>query len=229
MADSVALPAGLLTREQYEKSQFDQKYNVEKDLGRDAFLKLFTTQLQNQNPLQPMDNEAFVSQLAQFSSLESMKAMQSSIEQMSASFQGEKFIGSSNLLGRYVRNDTATVMAGNGQQTKAVAELLNGAQEVQIRVLDSMGKEVYGTTQGPQLPGEMKITWNGQDAQGNALPAGVYKFVVAAKLNDKFMPVPVRSMDRIQTVHWDNASNDYTVETESGSVLNSKQITRIEM
>jgi len=73
MADSIALPAGLLTKQQYEKAQFDQKYNMEKDLGRDAFLKLFTTQLQNQNPLDPMDNEAFVSQLAQFSSLESIR------------------------------------------------------------------------------------------------------------------------------------------------------------
>jgi flagellar basal-body rod modification protein FlgD len=229
MADSIALPASLLTREQYEKSQFDQKYNVEKDLGRDAFLKLFTTQLQNQNPLQPMDNEAFVSQLAQFSSLESMKAMQSSIEQMSASFQGEKLIGSSNLLGRYVRNDAATVMAGKGEKTEAVVELLNSAAEVQIRVLNSMGQEVYGSTQGAQSPGEMKITWNGEDAEGKAVPAGIYKFVVAAKINDKFMPVPVRSMDRIHAVHWDSASNDYTVETDSGRILNSKQITRIEM
>ena len=38
MADSIALPAGLLTKQQYEKAQFDQKYNMEKDLGRDAFL-----------------------------------------------------------------------------------------------------------------------------------------------------------------------------------------------
>lgn len=141
MADSIALPAGLLTKQQYEKAQFDQKYNMEKDLGRDAFLKLFTTQLQNQNPLDPMDNEAFVSQLAQFSSLESMKAMQSSIEQMSASFQGEKFISSSNLLGRYLRNESAAVMTGKGQDSRAVADLSNGAEEVKIGVIDSMGNK----------------------------------------------------------------------------------------
>ena len=42
------------------------------DLDRNAFLRLFTTQLQNQNPLHPMKNEAFVAQLAQFSTLEAM-------------------------------------------------------------------------------------------------------------------------------------------------------------
>ena len=229
MADSIALPAGLLTKQQYEKAQFDQKYNMEKDLGRDAFLKLFTTQLQNQNPLDPMDNEAFVSQLAQFSSLESMKAMQSSIEQMSASFQGEKFISSSNLLGRYLRNESAAVMTGKGQDSRAVADLSNGAEEVKIGVIDSTGQQVYGTTMGAQLPGEMQITWNGKDDQGKALPDGIYKFVVAAKINNKFMPVSVSTKDRIQSVRWDSTSNDYTIETETGSVLKSKQITRIEM
>jgi flagellar basal-body rod modification protein FlgD len=48
---------------------------VEEDLDRSAFLKLFTAQLQNQNPLDPMKNEAFVAQLAQFSSLEATTMM----------------------------------------------------------------------------------------------------------------------------------------------------------
>ena len=50
----------------------------EETLGRDAFLTLFTTQLKNQNPLDPMGNEAFVAQLAQFSQVEGIKGMQNS-------------------------------------------------------------------------------------------------------------------------------------------------------
>ena len=42
-------------------------------LGRDDFLRLFTAQLKNQNPLDPMKNEAFVAQLAEFSSVEGIK------------------------------------------------------------------------------------------------------------------------------------------------------------
>lgn len=44
-----------------------------RDLGKDAFLKLLVTQLQNQDPLAPQDNSAFIAQLAQFSSLESLQ------------------------------------------------------------------------------------------------------------------------------------------------------------
>ena len=60
------------TTEQYKEQQM--KENSEKDaLGRDAFLTLFTTQLKNQNPLDPMGNEAFVAQLAQFPRLRVLK------------------------------------------------------------------------------------------------------------------------------------------------------------
>lgn len=73
-----------LTTDQYEEQQM-QALTEEDALGRDAFLKLLTTQLTNQNPLDPMDNEAFVAQLAQFSSLEAELGMQQSLEQMVSS------------------------------------------------------------------------------------------------------------------------------------------------
>ena len=63
---------------------------VEEDLDRNAFLKLFTAQLQNQNPLDPMKNEAFVAQLAQFSSLEATTKMSDSLDQFVSSQSGEK-------------------------------------------------------------------------------------------------------------------------------------------
>jgi len=50
-------------------------------MGKDQFLKLFTTQLQNQNPLDPVKNEAFVAQLAQFSQLEAKEKKKGKIQQ----------------------------------------------------------------------------------------------------------------------------------------------------
>ena len=49
-------------------------------LGRDAFLQLLVTQMSHQNPLQPQEDGAFIAQLAQFSSLESLKQMQATLE-----------------------------------------------------------------------------------------------------------------------------------------------------
>jgi flagellar basal-body rod modification protein FlgD len=72
----------------------------EADLDRNAFLRLFTTQLQNQNPLDPMKNEAFVAQLAQFSSLEATTRMSDSLDQFVSTQSSEKIMRGASLIGK---------------------------------------------------------------------------------------------------------------------------------
>jgi flagellar basal-body rod modification protein FlgD len=55
-------------------------------LGQDAFMKLLTTQLANQDPLAPQENGEFLAQLAQFSSLEKLTAIETSIKEMATAF-----------------------------------------------------------------------------------------------------------------------------------------------
>ena len=86
------------TTEQFKEQQM--KENAENDaLGRDVFLTLFTTQLKNQNPLDPMGNEAFVAQLAQFSQVEGIKGMQGSMEELVSTVKAEQMFAGSNLVG----------------------------------------------------------------------------------------------------------------------------------
>ena len=59
----------------------------ESRLGQDAFLKLLTTQLANQDPLQPQENGEFLAQLAQFSSLEKLTSIETSIKELATAFK----------------------------------------------------------------------------------------------------------------------------------------------
>ncbi len=79
------------------------------DLDKDAFFKLLTTQLSYQDPLEPMDNTEFVSQMAQFSSLEQMENMNST---MSAFLKNQSLAESAGLIGKTVE----TVDSETGQQ-----------------------------------------------------------------------------------------------------------------
>ena len=91
------------------------KENAENDaLGRDAFLTLFTTQLKNQNPLDPMGNEAFVAQLAQFSQVEGIKGMQGSMEELVSTVKAEQMFAGSNLVGKRVAITGGVVSGGDG-------------------------------------------------------------------------------------------------------------------
>ena len=59
----------------------------ETKLGQDAFMRLLTTQLANQDPLKPQDNGEFIAQLAQFSSLEKLTSIETSIKELAAAFK----------------------------------------------------------------------------------------------------------------------------------------------
>ena len=95
----------------------------EETLGRDAFLTLFTTQLKNQNPLDPMGNEAFVAQLAQFSQVEGLKGMQTSMEDLVSTIKGEQMLAGSQLVGKRVAVAGGYISGGDGQSSEGFVDL----------------------------------------------------------------------------------------------------------
>lgn len=84
------------TVEQFNK-RFEKQVQPDEEMGKNEFLKLLTVQLSHQNPLEPMDNTAFISQMAQFSSLEQMQNVSSELRQMRQDFTE---ISGVNLLGK---------------------------------------------------------------------------------------------------------------------------------
>ncbi len=104
---------GIQTKADYEESQLVVDKGDD-GLDRNAFLTLLTTQLQNQNPLDPMENEAFVAQLAQFSQLEATTQMSTSLESMAAQQRGDRILAGASLVGQQVLAETGLVKV-NGE------------------------------------------------------------------------------------------------------------------
>ena len=131
-----ALPSNILTTKQYEDQQA-KLFSQEEDLDRTAFLTLFTTQLKNQNPLDPMDNEAFVSQLAQFSSLEAMTGVRTSVENMAADSKSEKFLLGSSLLGKRIERVGSLATRVEGETVTTSGQLMTEAESGVFNVYDA--------------------------------------------------------------------------------------------
>ncbi len=93
---------------------------VNKELGRDAFLQLLVLQMQNQDPLEPVDNTEMIAQLAQFSALEQMTELNDGFGQMSSSFGQLSFITAGSLVGHKVSGTDADGVLREGAVERAV-------------------------------------------------------------------------------------------------------------
>lgn len=219
--------SSFLTTEQFQEQQI-QSATEEDLLGRDAFLTLLTTQLTNQNPLDPMDNEAFVAQLAQFSSVEGIKGMQQSLEQMVSGMRQDQMLTGANLVGKNVALDGGRFIGGNGQFSEASINLENGAQSLILSVHDrNTGELVNRSTHGPQVPGQMYVGWDGIDQQGNVAARGEYVMSVSVVRAGKLEAVPVTTMNRVNGVRWDADGQQLYLDIGSGDYISMAEVKQI--
>ena len=149
-------------------------------LGKDDFLRLLTTQLQNQDPLNPMDNTAFLAQTAQFSSLEQLQNMNSSLQQLLAQTGGAGPASAASLLGRTITANGSSLSLEAGSPASLAYALPTGATSVVLQVQDESGKAVRTLMMGQQGQGPHQVTFDVRDDQGQPLPSGTYTYRVAA-------------------------------------------------
>lgn len=158
---------------------------AEADLAdKDTFLRLLTTQLSNQDPTNPMDNEQFLSQLAQFSSLEQLMGVQATMQAVYTGIQALNNASMANLLGTRVTaaSDSVKLEAlPEGETAHPERELgwvsgenLSGAR---MEIRDESGKLIRTVELG-NVDAEGSYAWDGTDGDGNPVPAGTYTFKV---------------------------------------------------
>ncbi len=200
---------------------------TKEDMGKQEFLTLFTAQLQNQNPLEPVKNEAFVAQLAQFSQLEALTNMQGSLDKFVTSMSGERMLGSASLIGKKVAvTDTPTQLNSGGTIDGSI-DLPMGASGIQVSVFDSQGRLVQELIAGPQLPGTTPISWNGKDAAENPVPSGLYRLSANAVVNGKTVPVPVSTLSTVRAISSNPTDGSVSVEVDGGKTMLLTDVKRV--
>jgi flagellar basal-body rod modification protein FlgD len=147
-----------------------------------TFLQLLTTQLQNQDPLSPMDSNAFTQQLVEFSQVEQQINTNSNLQTLISLQQGGSASNAVSYLGKTVTvsNGNASLMGGAATWKYGL-----GAQSTAttLTITNSSGQVVYSAP-GSTAAGTSTFNWNGQDNNGNQLPDGVYTLAVAAQAAD---------------------------------------------
>lgn len=148
----------------------------------DTFLQLLTTQLQNQNPLEPLDANQFTEQLVQFSGVEQQIRTNSYLESLITSTEAQSVNAAVNYIGKTVRVAGVATTLSDGQASWDLAAA-NAAPESTISIFDDTGNKVY-TTQHSVARGESTFTWDGSTDNGIDAPDGVYSIRVEGKSSD---------------------------------------------
>jgi hypothetical protein len=129
------LPSSIKTTNQAKKEEEQKVLNGDGGaMGQTAFLTLFTTQLQNQNPLDPMENEAFVAQLAQFSQLEATTKMSDNLQNLVASMSNERMSSMSGLLGKKIAISDGKALLSGAQPVEGAVTLANDVDSITLKV-----------------------------------------------------------------------------------------------
>ncbi|ALN18833.1 flagellar hook assembly protein FlgD [Ectopseudomonas mendocina] len=163
--------------DQYQIKQ-DTKQN--KDLGKNEFLNLLVAQLNNQNPLEPQGNGEFIAQLAQFSQVEGIEKLNTSMGSMLSSFQSSQALQASSLVGRKVIVPSEKAVVDTSESLKASTVLPVSSSNVYVNVYDNSGSLVNRINLGEQAAGNVSFIWDGKDSSGNVAPPGTYKFEAQA-------------------------------------------------
>jgi flagellar basal-body rod modification protein FlgD len=147
-----------------------------------TFLTLLTTQLQNQDPLNPMDSSQFTQQLVMFSQVEQQINTNNNLQTLIALNHSNALSNATSYLGKSV-----TITTGNGALQDGSCNwryaLGADAANTTLTITNSNGQVVYSGT-GETSSGGHDFAWDGKDGSGNQLPDGVYKLSVSAAAPD---------------------------------------------
>ncbi len=153
-------------------------------MGKDDFMKMMIAQLQNQDPLNPMDSTQYAAQLAQFSTLEQLQNLNTTMTQaVNANSQLTQSVNNTlvaTLIGKDVKLSGNTLVLSGQSNINLGYNLPLDAQNVQVKIYNSSGGLVRTITDCPNVEGDNKLSWDLTDDNGNKLANGNYTFDVSA-------------------------------------------------
>lgn len=176
------------------------------ELGQDGFMKLLAHQLKNQDPMKPMDQKDFSANLAQFSQLEQLTAMNKKMDAVNQNALDDKRVQGASFLGRkVVTNGTTIDYKGDGKDTKVPFYLDQPAKFAVINVLDNKNQLIARIEKENLNKGMQDVTWDGTGFDGQIAAKETYHFEVIGfdENNNKFNG-STRSEGLVQGVHFED-------------------------
>lgn len=165
----------------------------------ERFLKLLITSMKNQDPLNPMDNAQVTSQMAQISTVNGIEKLNTTLQNMAASFSAGQSLQATNMIGHGVLASGSTLRLDNGKALGGV-ELPQSVDQLTVTIRDAAGAVLHSMDLGPKQAGIIPITWDGATNNGGTAPNGTYSFSVSALQGGKQIDAAALSFGQVNSV-----------------------------
>lgn len=174
--------------------------NSNKSLGQADFLKLLTTQLTTQDPTNPMDNSAFVAQMAQFSTLTAMNEMSASFESLADTLSGDRVIQASGLIERVVQVDSAGGGFFDGENMVGAVMMEYPSSNVTVNIYTETGELVQKIGLDGSQGEDLYFNWDGIDKDGVQRESGRFRMEAVAQYGDESSMVKIETLAKVESV-----------------------------
>ncbi|MBU3078672.1 flagellar hook assembly protein FlgD [Sphingomonas quercus] len=186
-----------------QKTDTDSKSLIAPDFN--MFLKLLTTQMQNQDPLNPMDTSEYTQQLVQFSQVEQSMQQTSTLKDMLARMSTQDMAQSASYIGQEGRFDSATSGLADGKPATWSYAFDTKPAAVTATVKDSSGAVVKKVDLTPDTQG--RFSWDGIKTNGDRAADGGYTLSIAATdANNNAVKTTINSVGTVKEVVTDGAN-----------------------
>jgi len=194
---------------------------------QNRFLTLMVTQLQNQDPLNPMDNSEITSQLAEVSTVTGISQLNDTVKALNTSYSNSQPIQAAALVGHGVLIDgstltlsttTSTTDGSTSSDAYFAVNLPSAADSVKVTIKDAAGNVVQSMDVGAQDAGNVMLHWDGSEASGGTAAAGTYTFSVAATANGKSVGPTSMSYGLVTSVIPNSNGTQIDVQGQSNPV-----------
>ncbi len=166
---------------------------------QNRFLTLLVTQMQNQDPLNPMDNSQITTQMAQLSTVTGIDNLNTTMSSLSSAFMSNQVMQSASLIGKSVLSAGSSMNLKNGVANYSV-DLPQAVDTMTVTIKNASGSTVRTMNVGAQAAGTDTLKWDGKTDSGAQAPDGTYQFSVTAKQNGSAVTATTLSQDTVSSV-----------------------------
>ncbi len=198
------------------------------ELGQSEFLELMIAQLNNQDPMKPLENGDFIAQMAQFSAVTGLTKLQESFDGLAMSLQSNQALQASSLVGRTVTVPSGTGTLPEGGTLSGMVDLDSSSGDLTITIQDASGQVMRRLELGPQQAGDVYFNWDGITDSGSQAQAGRYFISAETRTEDGTKALETLVSSAVDSVTMGQSGQAITLNLADGNTVDLSSVRSIQ-